>query len=65
MTACSMKASPGTADNIANELMKHLIEYPGIIYMIGARVLQSENKSSGLAGYLSISDARLSRLCGS
>lgn len=43
----------------ADELMKYLIEYPGIIYMIGARVLQSENKSAGLAGYLSISDARL------
>lgn len=43
----------------ADELMKYLIDYPGILYMIGARVLQSENKSAGLADYLSISDARL------
>lgn len=43
----------------ADELMNYLIDYPGIIYMIGTRVLQSENKSTGLSDYLSISDTRL------
>ena len=43
----------------ADQLMIYLIDYPGIIYMIGSRVLQSENKSAGLADYLSVSDTRL------
>ncbi|NLA10697.1 MAG: TetR/AcrR family transcriptional regulator [Firmicutes bacterium] len=43
----------------ADELMCYLIEYPGVIYMIGARILQSENKSAGLAEYLSTADIRL------
>lgn len=43
----------------AEGLMIYLIDYPGIIYMIGSRVLQSDNKSAGLAGYLSVSDTRL------
>ena len=44
----------------ADELMRYLIDYPGIIYMIGTRILQSDNKSTGLAEYLSDSDIRLS-----
>ncbi len=43
----------------ADELMRYLIDYPGVIYMIGARILQSENKSAGLAEYLSAADIRL------
>jgi AcrR family transcriptional regulator len=43
----------------AEELMRYLIDYPGIIYMIGTRILQSDNKSAGLAEYLSDSDVRL------
>ncbi|NLA26869.1 MAG: hypothetical protein GX878_05680, partial [Firmicutes bacterium] len=43
----------------ADELMRYLIDYPGIIYMIGSRILQSDNKSAGLAEYLSDSDVRL------
>ncbi len=43
----------------ADELMRYLIDYPGVIYMIGARILQSENKSAGLAEYLSTADIRL------
>ncbi len=43
----------------ADELMRYLIDYPGIIYMIGSRILQSDNKSAGLAEYLSDSDIRL------
>lgn len=45
--------------NWADELMGYLIDYPGILYMIGTRVLQSDNKSAGLADYLSVSDTRL------
>lgn len=45
--------------NWADELMRYLIDYPGIIYMIGTRILQSENKSAGLGEYLSDSDVRL------
>lgn len=45
--------------NWADELMRYLIDYPGIIYMIGTRILQSDNKSAGLAEYLSDSDVRL------
>ena len=43
----------------ADELMRYLIDHPGVIYMIGARILQSENKSAGLAEYLSAADIRL------
>lgn len=43
----------------ADKLMRYLIDYPGIIYMIGSRILQSDNKSAGLAEYLSDSDVRL------
>ena len=48
----------------ADELMSYLIDYPGIIYMIGTRVLQSDNKSDGLSDYLSISDTRLNPVVG-
>ena len=48
----------------ADELMSYLIDYPGIIYRIGTRVLQSDNKSDGLSDYLSISDTRLNPVVG-
>ncbi|HPU02223.1 MAG: TetR/AcrR family transcriptional regulator [Firmicutes bacterium] len=43
----------------ADKLMSYLIDYPGIIYMLGAKVLQGENKGAGMEDYLSISDVRL------
>ncbi len=43
----------------ADELMRYLIDYPGILYMIGTRVLQGDHKGAGLADYLSVSDTRL------
>ncbi len=41
----------------ADTLMKHLIDYPGILYMIGTRVLQRE--SMGLTEYLNLLETGL------
>jgi AcrR family transcriptional regulator len=59
---CLLEEGKGPRERLikwANELMSYLIDYPGIIYMIGTRVLQSDNKGAGLADYLSVSDNRL------
>lgn len=39
-SSCSIKER---LTNWANNLIKHLIDYPGIIYLIGTRVLEREN----------------------
>jgi TetR/AcrR family transcriptional regulator, regulator of cefoperazone and chloramphenicol sensitivity len=43
--------------NWADKLMKHLLDSPGILYMIGTRVLQKE--SMGLTEYLSLLETGL------
>ncbi len=46
--------------NWANNLIKHLIDYPGIIYLIGARILEKEQ--TGINQYLSLMDRDLAPL---
>jgi TetR/AcrR family transcriptional regulator, regulator of cefoperazone and chloramphenicol sensitivity len=46
--------------NWANNLIKHLIDYPGIIYLIGTRILEKEQ--TGINQYLSLMDRDLAPL---
>jgi AcrR family transcriptional regulator len=46
--------------NWANTLIKHLIDYPGIIYLIGTRILEKE--PTGINQYLSLMDRDLAPL---
>lgn len=46
--------------NWANSLIKNLIDYPGIIYLIGTRVLERENTSLDL--YLSLLETDITPL---
>jgi TetR/AcrR family transcriptional regulator, regulator of cefoperazone and chloramphenicol sensitivity len=44
----------------ANNLIKHLIDYPGIIYLIGTRILGKEQ--TGISQYLNLMDRDLAPL---
>jgi TetR/AcrR family transcriptional regulator, regulator of cefoperazone and chloramphenicol sensitivity len=46
--------------NWANNLIKHLIDYPGIIYLIGTRIIEKEQ--TGINQYLSLMDRDLAPL---
>ncbi len=46
--------------NWANNLIKHLIDYPGIIYLIGTRILEKEQ--TGINQYLNLMDRDLAPL---
>lgn len=46
--------------NWANNLIKHLIDYPGIIYLIGSRILEKEQ--TGINQYLNLMDRDLAPL---
>ncbi len=46
--------------NWANNLIKHLIDYPGIIYLIGTRIIEKEQ--TGINQYLNLMDRDLAPL---